>query len=352
MAPLVKVPLPTGTLGVVFKGTPPVVQRISEDSKLIKRVKEGYIFVSLNSKDGDVAQNLTSTQLVEKLKESSEEEGRVLVLEIALPHGTEVILPEGDFGAKIDDVNGKATITHLQPDCPLKSSFRSGLVVDKVHLEDGTVLVGHTAAEIEAALAEQGESSNRRLTLINPDKQSISSKSIILPKEKVVTLPTGSLGISLKGAKPAISSIKDTSVLKGIARVGFQVSSLAIPNQVEYIGYDATKLVNILTATSGIVGRVITFMSPENPEFPTAASTKIFLPSFGNAEEIGLAFKGTKIDEVDESSTLFGRVFKDQAVFMVHDGEKTEYKISNQEDLLDAILDSSGSHGRYMLLKD
>jgi hypothetical protein len=352
MAPVVKVPLPTGTLGVVFKGIPPVVKRISEDSKLIKRVKEGYTFVSLISKDGTIAQNLTTPQLVEKLKESSEEEGRVLVLEIALPEGNEVILPEGDFGAKIDDVNGKATITQLQPDCPLKGSFRFGLVVDKVHLEDGTVLVGHSAAEIEAALAEHGESRNRRLTLVNPNKQSVSSKSIILPKEKVITLPTGSLGISLKGSKASIASIKDESALKGIVHAGFQVSSLAIPNKVEYIGYEATKLVSILQATSGIAGRVMTLMSPENPEFPPTSFTKIFLPSFGNAEEIGLTFNGTQISKVEESSTLFGMAFEGKSVSIIHDGEKIEYKISNEEELLDAILDSSGSHGRYMLLKD
>jgi hypothetical protein len=171
-----KDPLPPGKLGIVFKGTPPVVQRVGEDSPMKGRVKEGYIFQSLILDDGTKFENLTMKELIETLNESSNEEGRKLVMVLALPDGTEITLPEGAIGATVQTVNGKPMITQIDADSPLRHDLRVGYVVDKVILEDGTVLTGHTAEEIEVLLAHDSQSSGRRLSLVNPERAPLPRK--------------------------------------------------------------------------------------------------------------------------------------------------------------------------------
>ena len=60
MPSLVKLPLPTGMLGVSFKGTPPTVTKLLDDSPMKGRIKEGYIFNSLILNDGTMIENVTT----------------------------------------------------------------------------------------------------------------------------------------------------------------------------------------------------------------------------------------------------------------------------------------------------
>jgi hypothetical protein len=88
MPSLVKIPLPAGKLGIVFTGTPPTVKRVSDESPMTGKVKEGYICMGLKLNDGTTFENVTTKQLVETLKEYADEEGRSLVMKMALPDGT------------------------------------------------------------------------------------------------------------------------------------------------------------------------------------------------------------------------------------------------------------------------
>ncbi|KAI2501745.1 hypothetical protein MHU86_12751 [Fragilaria crotonensis] len=351
MPSLVKLPLPAGKLGVVFKGSPPVVVRILDDSPMKGRVKDGYIFQSLILNDGTFVENLTTSQLVETLNETSEETDRRLVMEIALPDDADVALPEGRIGASVQTINGKPTITHVDANSPLKHSLRVGYVVDKVVLEDGTELSGHSAAEIEVILAEDCESSGRRLSLVNPSKHTPAPKKVTLPLEKTVALPTGKLGISFKGSIAKVTGIAESSPLKGIVREGFVVDSLKLPGGTEYIGCNASQLVKALTATADVEGRSLLLKGPQSSSLPAAALIKVVLPIFGNAEELGLKFgPGPTIAEIKESSTLLGKLSVGQTVTMVHDGQDVAYNVTSEEKVVDALLDSSGSRGRYLVV--
>jgi hypothetical protein len=353
MPSLIKIPLPTGKLGVVFKGTPPTIQRVGEESPMKGRVKEGYIFKSLILNDGTSFENLTTKQLIETLNECSNEEGRKLVMVLALPDGTEITLPEGSIGATVQTINGKPTITQVDADSPLRHDLRVGYVVDKVILEDGTELTGHTAEEIEVVLADDSQSSCRRLSLVNPDKSILAPKKVTLPMEKAVTLPAGKLGIVFKGSPASVSKIVEDSPLRGKARIGFVVASLKLPDGTEYIGYNSSKLCQFLQATAAMEGRILLLKSPENPDLPSSATSKVTLPSFGNAEEIGLAFgDGASIAEIKESSTLVGKLVVGQTVVMVHDGKDKSYQNLNLTKATNAIWDSSGCTGRYLVVKD
>lgn len=353
MPSLVKIPLPPGKLGIVFKGTPPTVQRVGEDSPMKGRVKEGYIFNSLILNDGTSFENLTTKQLIETLDECSNEEGRKLVMVLALPDGTEITLPEGAIGATVQTINGKPTITQIDADSPVRHDLRVGYVVDKVMLEDGTVLTGHTAEEIEVILAQDSRSSFRRLSLVNPAKSTVAPRTVTLPMEKALTLPVGKLGIVFKGQRASISKILEDSPLRGSARIGFVVDSLKLPDGTEYVGYNSSNLCQFLQATSDMEGRILLLKSPENPDLPSSATSKVMLPGFGNAEEIGLTFgEGATIAEIKESSTLVGKIAVGQTVVMVHDGRSKSYQNLDLKKAEYAILDSSGSTGRYLVVKD
>jgi hypothetical protein len=171
--------------------------------------------------------------------------------------------------------------------------------------------------------------------------------------EKAITLPAGKLGIVFKGHRATVSKIVEDSPLRGSARVGFVVDSLKLPDGTEYIGYNSSKLCQVLQATSDVEGRILLLKSPENPELPSSATSKVMLPSFGNAEEIGLKFgDGATIAEIKESSTLVGKITVGQTVVMVHDGRNKSYQNLDLKKAENAIWDSSGSTGRYLVVKD
>ena len=352
MPSLVKLPLPSGSIGVVVKGTPPTIIRLLEDSPMKGRIKEGYIFNSLIMSDGTTFQNLTTVELAKKLKETSPEEGRKLVMEIGLPPGAEVVLPQGSLGVTVQDVKGKPTITHIDVNSPLRNSLRVGYVVEKVVMEDGTEHSGHSSKEIDALLTHDAESSGRRLSLVNPALVQSLEKKVTLPMEKLVNLPTGGLGIAFKGQPAAITGIKDDSVLKGIVRVGFVVDSLIFPNGTDYVGCSASELSKALQGSSDTEGRKLLLKSPENPDLPSSSAIKVFLPSFGNAKDLGLTFgDDATISQISPSSPLADKISVGQTVVMVHDGKSVTYDTPNGDKVNDAILDSSGSTGRYLMLK-
>ena len=354
MPSLVKLPLPAGKIGVVFKGTPPTVTRLTEGSPMQGRIKEGYVFQALILNDGTSVEDLSTATLIETLKECSEEEGRTIVMKMALPDGTEIALPEGAIGATVQNINGKATITHIDSDSPLKHSLRIGFVVDKVMLEDGTELTGHSAEEVEVLLAEDVSSSGRRLALKNPVKGGLGVKKVTLPMIKTVNLPTGKLGVVFKGKDSKVSQIKEGSPMRGIFRVGHVVDSLTMPDGLVYRGYDSLALCKALAASANTTGRTMILKSPLAPDLPTCPTMKVPLPSMGNTDELGLTFEGATnavIAQVKESSTFKGKLFKGQIVVEVNGGDGNTYIDLDATKVAAAILDCSGCAGRYMVVK-
>mmetsp|Transcript_13617 Transcript_13617/g.19969 ORF Transcript_13617/g.19969 Transcript_13617/m.19969 type:complete len:372 (-) Transcript_13617:366-1481(-) len=351
----VKIPLPTGSIGITFKGTPPTVTKIKDDSPLKARIKEGYIVEELLYGEGheySVPGAHGTSSIVKALKDSSEEDGRVIVMKIGLPDSKEVDLPEGDIKAKIKDVGGKATVMGIDSDSPVFDSLRVGYVVDKVTLDDGTELIGHTAEEIEDALATETGSTGRRLSLKDPKKGALSDRAVVLPMKKEVTVPPGKLGVVFKGAKMAkIVKISDTSPLKGIARVGMVVDSLKLPNGIMYSGYGSVPLTKALGANKDVEGRVLILKSPEATDLPTKAAIQVLLPKMGGVEELGIIFEGetTTIASISPTSALVGKIVAGQSVLAVNDNDGKEYGgLQTATKVEDAILDCSGCGGRYI----
>lgn len=354
MSPAVKLPLPTGQLGVVFKGTPPVVARITDESPMLGKVKVGYVFEALMLSDGTVFEGLTTHELVSTLNEHSEDEGRKLKLKMGMPDTMNIALPEGDIGATIEMVNDMPTITKLSAGSALRKSLRVGMFIDKLTLEDGMVVVGCSADEIKELLNDDTKSSGRQLELKNP-KMGMSAKSTTLPKSKTVELPTGVLGTSFKGEKYTIvSSLKEDSPMRGSFRVGMIVDTVKLTDGTEFRGLNAADLSEALQNSCDTDGRQMLLKNPNAMDLPTDSTTKVYLPDMGNAGELGLTFAGTPaaFKEVADTSAIFGIARRGQVILTMGMADGTEYDDLESEELDDILQDTSGGEGRFLVLRN
>ena len=354
MSPAMKLPLPTGKLGVVFLGKPPVVARVLDSSPLRGKVKAGFVFEALTLSDGTRFEGLSAHDLVEILNDHAEEPGRKIQLRLGMPSSVEVPCPSGELGIKLVDIDGKPTVTKVAIDSPLKKDIRAGLCVDKLTLEDGMIIEGHSAEEFTEFLIDDIKSSGRVLRFVNTEGK-FSARSVTLPMYKAVDLPAGKLGVGFKGKDfTFVSTIRKDSSLRGAIRSGMVVDHLTMPDGTEFRGLNPHDLSEALKISMDSEGRQMILKSPKADDLPTFSSTKVFLPSLGNARELGLTFVSSPatISEVAESSPIFGKARRGQQVLSIGWSDGTEYDDLDANELEDVIEDSSGSDGRYLILNN
>ena len=348
MTPAIKVALPTGKLGVSFKGSSdPVVSSVSDDSPMRGKIKAGYQFVGLYLKDGTEYENLGTKDLVEALVDTAEEEGRKMKLKIALPAKTSVTVPPGEAGITVD--GDPPTIVKVDRTSALKDKLRVGLVVDSVELDDGYTISGHTAEEITEILADN-EDDERILNLKNPSAASLSERSVTLPDEKVVDIPTGKLGVVFAGFPAKVARMSDASPVRGKFRIGMAVDSFVMPDGTEYSGLSAEELVGALAESIDTEGRKVILKPPTSKTLSKVSTTKVILP----AGDLGLTFDGepATITEVSEGSSLKDRLYAGQMVKTVCLEDGTEYDDLDWNDVQEILSDTEDSTSRWMLLEN
>jgi hypothetical protein len=348
MAPAIKVALPTGKIGVSFKGsTTPIVSSVSDDSPMKGKIKAGYKFIGLYLKDGTEYENLGTKELVEALSDTAEEEGRKIKLQIALPAKTSVTVPPGDAGITVD--GDPPTIVQVDRTSPLKDKLRVGLVVDSVELDDGFTILGHTADEITELLADN-EGDERVLHLKNPSATSLSERAVILPEEKAVDIPSGKLGVVFAGFPAKVARMSDASPVRGKFRIGMAVDSFIMPDGTEYSGLSAEELVGALAESVDTEGRKVILKPPTSKTLSKVSTTKVILP----AGDLGLTFDGEPavITEVSEQSTLKDRLYAGQMVKTICLDDGTEYDDLDWNDVQEILGDTEDSTGRWMLLEN
>eukprot|EP00544_Gedaniella_sp_CCMP2646_P011301 CAMPEP_0202494188 /NCGR_PEP_ID=MMETSP1361-20130828/10970_1 /ASSEMBLY_ACC=CAM_ASM_000849 /TAXON_ID=210615 /ORGANISM="Staurosira complex sp., Strain CCMP2646" /LENGTH=654 /DNA_ID=CAMNT_0049124611 /DNA_START=78 /DNA_END=2042 /DNA_ORIENTATION=+ len=348
MAPAIKVALPTGKIGVSFKGSStPIVSSVSDDSPMKGKIKAGYKFIGLYLKDGTEYENLGTKDLVEALSDTAEEEGRKIKLQIALPAKTSVTVPPGDAGITVD--GDPPTIVQVDRTSPLKDKLRVGLVVDSVELDDGFTVLGHTADEITELLADN-EGDERVLHLKNPSATSLSERAVILPEEKAVDIPSGKLGVVFAGFPAKVARMSDASPVRGKFRIGMAVDSFIMPDGTEYSGLSAEELVGALAESVDTEGRKVILKPPTSKTLSKVSTTKVILP----AGDLGLTFDGEPaiITEVSEHSTLKDRLYAGQMVKTICLDDGTEYDDLDWNDVQEILGDTEDSTGRWMLLEN
>jgi len=354
MAPVVKVPVPAGSLKVAFKGDVPKVSMVHDDSPMYGIFKIGYSFQALELGDGTIMQELDTYELVAALNEYSTDPNRYMRMEMTLPAETIVVLTPGAHGLIIEEKWGKAILTRIQADSPLKKELRVGMVVDAVTLPDGYKISGHTAMEINDALNSAADSADRTLILKSPSS-TLSPRSGVLPSGKRVSIPTGTvdeLGLKITGTSIAkIDYVMAGSPLEGDARGGYAIEALVHPEGHVFTGLPSAQLKNCLNRTAGVEGRSIVLTSPRDArERIVGATTKIMLPANGGLEEFGLQLYGNPaiVGAVSGRSILQGMVFRGYQVQRIGWNDGTEFRDLDAMELAEVMNDSSGVAGRYL----
>lgn len=342
-----KFPLPPGSIGVVFKGTPPKVVRITAESPMAGKIKVGYVFESLYLKDGSEYENLSTTDLVHILAEHKDEEGRKMKLHIVLPDTTTLSLPAGDVGLTIAGV--PPMIKTIQ-DPALQAKIRAGLAIDSLALADGTIMSGLTTEEIVVALKDDSASEGRVLTLKNCQTATLSAKSITLPAEKEVTLPTGTLGASFKGNPATVSALAAESPMRGSFRVDMIVDSLTLPDGTVYSGLSAGDFSLSLTNSIETEGRIVCLKNPSSKNLAKSSTTKVLLPK----GDLGLTFGGipATVTAVAADSPLLGKVKPGLVVETIILADESEFDYLDSADAIDTLANSADTEGRSIIFSN
>jgi len=353
MAPQCTISLPPGAILTAFKGSPPKVSGVSEDSPCHGLIKIGFTFKELILGDGSCLSGLDTYELVAALNENANDPGRKVTFEMTLPQSSTVTLAPGPSGLIIEEVHGKATITKIEPYSPLKKELRIGMVVDKVICEDGYEIQGGTAQEYIDLLDSSMTDPKRTIMLISPEVQP-SPRKITLPKGTKVELPPGTcidLGVSFMGTDGAkIQSVKSNSTVRGL-RPGYFVHSLELAEGHSFIGLDGSALTHAIDKTADSEGRVIFLKNPEFYQKPPEAVTKVMLPSESGMQDLGLETRGNpaRISKVMDGYPMFGLLQTGYFVRTFGWLDGTSFSNLSSNELSEVMDDSVGLEGRYLV---
>eukprot|EP00548_Thalassiothrix_antarctica_P001887 CAMPEP_0194145386 /NCGR_PEP_ID=MMETSP0152-20130528/17290_1 /TAXON_ID=1049557 /ORGANISM="Thalassiothrix antarctica, Strain L6-D1" /LENGTH=756 /DNA_ID=CAMNT_0038845615 /DNA_START=62 /DNA_END=2332 /DNA_ORIENTATION=+ len=356
MAPSIKIPLPAGALQVAFIGIEPKVSGVSPGSPLFGQVKIGYRFIELILGDGSIMEGLDTNELVSALNEYSDDVNRSLKLEMSLPAESTVVLQSGVHGLVIENKFGKALLTRIDYGSPLRKEIRVGMVVDCLEMSDGYKITGHSAEEINDALASSSNDTKRTLVLKSPEVD-LSPRDTILPKYKIVTLPAGTtdeLGMKLSGEIAKVSVLKNTSSLAGNVRSGYVIESLKHADGHEFRGISGREMTACIDSTGMTEGRVVTLKNPKLNKLPSVASVKIMIPSEGDWEEFGISvnYDPATVTAIHPDSLYYGMINRGFKVAYTGWADGTEFESLSAIELEEIMKDSTGLEGRYMVFEN
>mmetsp|Transcript_6123 Transcript_6123/g.8958 ORF Transcript_6123/g.8958 Transcript_6123/m.8958 type:complete len:766 (+) Transcript_6123:37-2334(+) len=352
MSPKCTISLPTGAILTAFKGSPPKVSGVSEDSPCHGLIKIGFTFIELTLGDGSQLTGVDTYELVAALNENAADPGRKITFEMTLPQSSTVTLAPGPAGLVIEEVHGKSTITKIEAFSPLKKELRIGMVVDKVVCEDGYEIQGGTSQEYNDLLDSSMTDPKRTIMLISPEVEP-SPRKITLPKGTKVELPPGTcidLGVSFMGTDSAkIQNVKPNSSVRGL-RPGYNVHSLELAEGHSFIGLDGSALTHALDKTADSEGRIIYLKNPEFYQPPPEAVTKVMLPSDSNMQDIGLETRGSpaRITKVTDGP-MFGLLQTGYFIRTFGWMDGTSFSNLSTNELSEVMEDSVGLEGRYMI---
>jgi len=347
--------LPTGTLGIVFKGSnPPIVKEVRYESELFGKVKCGFSFVGVTINGREIAPN-DAVNLAELLKETSDNPNRIMKFMMTLPAEIEFILPEGDPGITVTNVDGIAIITKISAQSPLKHLVRIGMAVDSFTLPDGSTMTGGSAAKVTEWL-RFNQLAGRVMILKDPSLGDLSP-STYSQANVTVDLPLGNiddLGLIIQGNDIAtFEGVTRYSQLYGKVPASMVIGALRIPDGREFQGLNQSFLAKVLQETQDIEGRILYLMNPGDGELPTEPVLKAFLPVLGNCKELGLVFGSNpaRVRFVNQASEMNDIIKKGMEVIKVGWKYEPQNQDLSAESVTDSLTESSGTD-RFILFRN
>jgi len=315
------VQLPAGKLGVVFKGSPPLIKALNNDSPMKGQMKIGYIVESLCLSDGTTFEGLSANELGSKLKEHSRNKGRKLLLK---PPTNNVIIWSKESKPAID----------LSPVSSLKNLFHIGYVVDK----------SDSGSDSHTAVSEE---ETKEIEVVLTSRLPESDGTI---KIKSIDLPKGKLGLFFKETKKvSVSTIYETSSMKNLIQIGDVVETLKLPDGTIFKYFASTEFAKKLEASEDIKGRVL-IVRREEDSAGTFTMKTLQIPD----GKLGVIFKGAKevyVYKVGENSPMKNQVQVGDVIDALELRNQERHRKFNREELESKLNATKRSKGRSFVIK-
>eukprot|EP00978_Attheya_sp_CCMP212_P020719 scaffold59640_cov50-Attheya_sp.AAC.1 len=335
--------LPSGSLGVVFKGTPPLVHKIRDESPLLGRMAEGVVMDTLELADGTSFAGLKTTELLEILKITKAQEGRKIKLVGSAADVSEarrkLVVPSGKLG--ITFKYSPPIVTRVNDDSPVKGLVKEGMVAEVLILADGTELGGLDTPDLMLGLREHANMEGRILVLRDPAAE--------LTGNRTVKLGPGKLYVTFKGNNPPfVVDVNGESPLYGQVKEGCYVDKLKLEDGTEYTGLDRVELIKALGENAESEGRVLYLR--DRKTMPTPAGRMVPLP----AGKIGVSFKGDapRVTGIKPTSPIMGKVRLGLHVEKLIFTNGEELGAPSFDELMDGFMDSADEEGRIICFSE
>jgi hypothetical protein len=177
-----EVSLPAGPVGVVFKGTPPMISKLTDLCPLKSDLTVGMFVDMVTLEDGTVMSGLTTSELVAVLREESGSGGRTLLLknpktkepsakETILPEEKTIVLPADNIGVSFKGTPPK--VNRVLDESSMKGKIRVGMAVDTLEVpgvgEEATkTYAGMSSLELVTVIRDTKGVEGRKMVLKNP----------------------------------------------------------------------------------------------------------------------------------------------------------------------------------------
>mmetsp|Transcript_12208 Transcript_12208/g.18840 ORF Transcript_12208/g.18840 Transcript_12208/m.18840 type:complete len:548 (+) Transcript_12208:2-1645(+) len=272
------VPLPTGKLGMSFRGKkkpPAVISKIRPGGPMEAYNINGKAIDTLTmGDDGNNAVHfeMNAEEVTNLLQSTSDKPGRVMKVRDpsstrfkTLPDEMTVVLPTGSLLCSI--AGTPPHVKSFKDGSPIAGIVPPKMFIDAIQMPNGYTRKGMSAVELVQLLGSHRAVEGRTLVLKNSKTQQPSSEpEETFPDELVLTLPSGKLGISFKGRTARVSRIHSGSILADQLYVGMLVDTVDIPGSSRFSGVKASEASRILKDTSRVEGRVLTLRAPSCAE--------------------------------------------------------------------------------------
>jgi hypothetical protein len=169
----IMVKIPPGDPGITIDGEPPIITSITRTSPLRDILRIGLAVDSIALEDGTEYKGYSADE-IKTIMDDNREDSIIMGLKnpaatslstraTMLPKSKEVTLPNGPLGVTFQGIPSQ--ISKMIPESPMRSTFRIGMVVDKLSLPDGTEYMGLKAKQLSKTLSATHDMEGRVLYL-------------------------------------------------------------------------------------------------------------------------------------------------------------------------------------------
>jgi hypothetical protein len=314
--------------------------------------------------NGEVTYELEAHELTGILNDNIESEGRVIRFinpttmelsmppEIEKPDEMEITLPTGKLSVMF---KGKAPcrVSSLAKTSPLRAVLPIGMAVDSLTVEEQTY-IDVDAMMLAGLLSSTNAIEGRILSLKNPDVEGVVFQK--KPDSVEVQLPSGRLGVSLKGTPPMPTKYSEDSPVAGIFPTDMFIDMITMSDGTIMTGLTTPELVAVLADSSEESERTLTFKNPKTKE---PSPPGIILPDVKKVRlpsgKIGVFFKGkslARVSRLQEDSSVRNLLRVGMVVDVLDIPGGKRYSGLTAKEIARILFDTIEVEGRTMILKN